>query len=455
MKRKKKIIITALILCCFSFVFLIAAVTAMIGFLLAEQESSAADDNLIIPIEINGPFDGRDAKLTLTGEGVKVTGIKGSGDKTGFTARNKRNKNSMQTLSLPLDPPANLTNGFSYQPALRQENYIRTLSRTANAYKLANNLLPGKKMVREKSTGLAKVGNDYVIALGTAYHRGNVDVGYQRYQITIKNNGVSRIVTAILGDVKADIHTDPTHRFHESDGSVIEFHTYHRDKSTFTNPNTVFPGTVTKLAKIGGQAYVKIKVVIDGDQVTITGTYDGIPLQTTGTWKDGRIETSGFIGNVGDGKGLDAMVNWALSMAQGINAHGYSQPNRQCSICHGGKNHDYDCSSFTTAAVAHNGMGGADFVNACKGHAYSTSTIGAALQKNGWKNMGNLPVSKMKRGDIANKPGSHVEIYCGGGVFVGARNDKDDESGESHSEEIYASVTNHFWTEVWRFGGGR
>ena len=64
--------------------------------------------------------------------------------------------------------------------------------------------------------GFLRTGNDYIIALGTYFGKRKGT----RYLITLEN-GTS--FTAMLGDTKADIHTDPTNRFHEIDGSVLEF----------------------------------------------------------------------------------------------------------------------------------------------------------------------------------------------------------------------------------------
>lgn len=64
--------------------------------------------------------------------------------------------------------------------------------------------------------GFLRTGNDYIVALGTYFGKRKGT----RYLITLEN-GTS--FTAMLGDTKADIHTDPTHRFHEIDGSVLEF----------------------------------------------------------------------------------------------------------------------------------------------------------------------------------------------------------------------------------------
>jgi len=65
--------------------------------------------------------------------------------------------------------------------------------------------------------GFRRVDGLYMIALGTYFlYSGVGDV----FDITLSSGVTFR---AVVGDVKSDRHTDPTNRFHISDGSVIEF----------------------------------------------------------------------------------------------------------------------------------------------------------------------------------------------------------------------------------------
>lgn len=67
--------------------------------------------------------------------------------------------------------------------------------------------------------GIRRFNNDVVIALGTYYTSG---VG-ERFLITLENG---HSFTAIIGDVKADCHTDSTNRYNvrpDGSGSLIEF----------------------------------------------------------------------------------------------------------------------------------------------------------------------------------------------------------------------------------------
>jgi len=65
--------------------------------------------------------------------------------------------------------------------------------------------------------GFRRVNGLYMIALGTYFLYGGVgDV----FEITLSGG---RTFRAVVGDVKSDRHTDPTNRFHLSDGSLVEF----------------------------------------------------------------------------------------------------------------------------------------------------------------------------------------------------------------------------------------
>lgn len=67
----------------------------------------------------------------------------------------------------------------------------------------------------EKETGLRKIGDKFIVALGYGYGE---YIG-QEFEITMENGFV---FGAILGDFKAKKDTDPTNRVH-NDGSIIEF----------------------------------------------------------------------------------------------------------------------------------------------------------------------------------------------------------------------------------------
>ena len=69
------------------------------------------------------------------------------------------------------------------------------------------------------SRGLRRMGDDYLVAMGTGWLTEGCG---ERFQVTLEN-GVA--FTVMVGDVKADCHTDPTHRYRDSGGgaNVLEF----------------------------------------------------------------------------------------------------------------------------------------------------------------------------------------------------------------------------------------
>ncbi|MBQ7782671.1 MAG: hypothetical protein IJ368_01745 [Oscillospiraceae bacterium] len=69
------------------------------------------------------------------------------------------------------------------------------------------------------SMGIRRINSDVCIALGTGYAQ---SCG-ERFEITLDSGNT---FTAIVGDIKADIHTDPTNRYVElwdDHGDMIEF----------------------------------------------------------------------------------------------------------------------------------------------------------------------------------------------------------------------------------------
>lgn len=69
------------------------------------------------------------------------------------------------------------------------------------------------------SMGIRRIDSDVCIALGTGY----ADKCGERFEITLDSGNT---FTAIVGDIKADIHTDPSNRYvelWEGHGDMIEF----------------------------------------------------------------------------------------------------------------------------------------------------------------------------------------------------------------------------------------
>jgi hypothetical protein len=158
---------------------------------------------------------------------------------------------------------------------------------------------------------------------------------------------------------------------------------------------------------------------------------------------------------------VEAMVRWAEKIAADDD-YGYSMSttitsnntiaDRRCHICNSKASKDYDCASFVTAAIAH-GYRHTAFIPVCRNYAPDCGGLKTLLLKNGWKDMGKLDVSKLKRGDILMNPHSHVEIYDGKGYDVAAHSDKDGKPGGNTTlgkYEISISKTYSFYTTVLR-----
>lgn len=91
---------------------------------------------------------------------------------------------------------------------------------------------------------------DYIVALGSAY---TTTVG-DRFRFTLESGNS---FTATVGDLKQDRHTDPSHRYIESDGNVAEFHI----DSEAVSPRVIQMGDVSCVDGLEGQI-VKIEKLI-------------------------------------------------------------------------------------------------------------------------------------------------------------------------------------------------
>lgn len=89
--------------------------------------------------------------------------------------------------------------------------YTAVTSVNSNQYRL----LYGDSAYTDKTTGLRMVDGRICIAVGTFY-ASNIGT---KLNLVMANGSV---VECILGDVKSDAHTDPTHRYQAQDGSVAE-----------------------------------------------------------------------------------------------------------------------------------------------------------------------------------------------------------------------------------------
>ncbi len=94
--------------------------------------------------------------------------------------------------------------------AITYMGYTAVTSKASKQYQI----LRGAGAWSDPSTGLRMVGDRVCIALGSGYAK----VG-DKVDLVMANGNV---IKCIVGDAKADQHTDPTNRFHAVDGSVAE-----------------------------------------------------------------------------------------------------------------------------------------------------------------------------------------------------------------------------------------
>ncbi len=90
-------------------------------------------------------------------------------------------------------------------------DYRKITSKSSPQYKLQRN-----GQVYTDNKGFRRLGNDYIIAVGTFYSN---RIG-ERLEVTMQNGNR---FTATVGDTKANIHTDSSNRYVVKDGSILEF----------------------------------------------------------------------------------------------------------------------------------------------------------------------------------------------------------------------------------------
>ena len=269
-----------LALCAAFFGMLILSVFSAI--LSATESSDAASIDAPIPCTITGKRTGDDLKLTLEYDGMKVTGITGtvSGDGS-FTASTKTSGEGKTKMELPSSGADLDVQTFMCYTAVTAEGSAQ--------YKLLNSS-------GAKDVGIyRKVNGRYAVALGSFY---GSEMG-TCYLIEFRQpDGSTKRIPAILGDQKADQHTDAKHQYHTVDKSVVEFitaaGTYKTISATQKQINKDF-GVLTAIYRVGGTE-VELNGTIDGNQVRVGGTVDGSPLTASGTIQNGKLQASGFIG---------------------------------------------------------------------------------------------------------------------------------------------------------------
>lgn len=267
------------------FTLIISVITAALKS-LSEQNSEAVDYSEPVACSITGTRKGKDLNLKLTYDSFSVKGITGTISTSGetFSASNKKSGNGKTKLQLP-------TAGAD----LDVQTFMAYTAVTATGsaqYKLLNS-------GNAKDDGIyRKVGGRYAIALGSFY---GSTIGTTYILIFKQKDGSAKTVKAILGDQKADAHTDAKHQYHKEDKSVVEFITAKGTSKNVTATqrqiNQDF-GTLTGIYR-DGRTNVQLTGTIDGQSVSVTGSVDGVALTASGTLKNGKFSAEGFIGDSG------------------------------------------------------------------------------------------------------------------------------------------------------------
>lgn len=265
-------------------VLLLVLLLTMAAGIAASQSGSnvPSDSDGPIPCTLTGTRQGNQLQLTLSYAGIQVRGISGTVQSDGRFSAASRSKGGRTRMQLPTSPKAKL----GVQTFMC---YTAVTARSSAQYKLLNSS-------QAKDEGLyRKVAGRYAVALGSFY---GSRIG-TTYTLTFRQaDGTQKTISAVLGDQKADRHTDARNQYHTVDGSVVEFITA---KGTSANVsatqrqiNADF-GTLTGIYKSGG-TQVSLTGTIQGTSVTVEGRADGQPLSASGTIQEGKIHAEGFLG---------------------------------------------------------------------------------------------------------------------------------------------------------------
>lgn len=271
--------VISLALC--SALFGILLLSAFSAILTATQKAEAATMEPI-PCTITGTKTGNDLDLVLEYDGMTVKGITGTVSGNGaFSASAKSAGEGKTKMELPASGADLDVQTFMCYTAVTAEGSAQ--------YKLLNSS-------DAKDVGIyRKVNGRYAVALGSFY---GSEMG-TCYLIEFQQpDGSTKRIPAILGDQKADQHTDAKHQYHTVDKSVVEFitaaGTSKNISATQKQINKDF-GVLTAIYRVGGTE-VELSGTIQNRAVQVGGTVDGAPLKASGTIQNGKIEASGFIG---------------------------------------------------------------------------------------------------------------------------------------------------------------
>lgn len=367
---------------------IISQITATLFAADKKLNNSDNDGQIMIPITITGTAKGSNVDLTVAGDGINISGIKGTLSNNSFSAKNKT-KNGNITMELP-GSPAKL-NMFSWMPQFDQSLYSYHLDHSSPQYKF-------NQSCSNDDQGFRKSSGAYLIALGSYY---GSTIG-QKYILKFKQKDGSTIsINAVLGDQKSDSHTDKTNRYHLTDGSVVEFIMAGRSDNNSSVINKKF-GTLTSISKGGSQCNLNGK--IENGKINITGDIDGVPLTASGTVKSGKVHATGFYGNASLAFGNGTSDFGKAVLNEAVKYQGYPY------VFGGTPPSSFDCSALTM-------------------WCYGTAGISLPRTAQGqYDKVKHISLKKAKVGDLvfftktynAGRYITHVGLYAGNGKMFHA-----------------------------------
>lgn len=291
MKKMIKIISIIIIVIFIFSLIIISAVAGIYSYIAGRNIGDPDSGSYMVPITIEAEISGNSVKYKVIYEGSEFIF-------TGTKHRNKLegrySKNSFARMELP-GPPASLT-----KKVIEPCNTITNT--TAPAYKIVHSVNSKDDGVYRKYKGM------YIVALGSYYSKTMGDKFIIEF---LQPDGSTKKIKAVIGDQKADAHTDPKHQYQKYDHSVVEFitakGTERKVSATHEKVNSDF-GTIKSISKYQ-KVDIKFSGKIENGKVKFTGTVNGERFEADGSLKNGKVSATGYVGsNFGSKKGTGEFI---------------------------------------------------------------------------------------------------------------------------------------------------
>lgn len=171
------------------------------------QDAEVIDKIDIDMDELNKNTNDDDNNLGLTPEELMKLAVKEVEAAEEYEEQRKNkpqmaNRGSIKRIYKAVPKNTSMKSWMDYRAITSKNSPQHKLQRQSNVY--------------TDSEGFRRIGDDYIIAIGSYYTK---EIGV-RVEIKLSSGS---IFTATIGDCKADIHTDALNQKHISDGSMLEF----------------------------------------------------------------------------------------------------------------------------------------------------------------------------------------------------------------------------------------